>query len=218
MISGKCFNVALVVMLITVFFSCRQREEPQTFVPPGQDSTVNKEKERLAKEEFEMLKNQQGDSAHLNDSLHSATDTTKVDSLKSSAKTSEKKQFVKKEKELNKRLDNPKTAISDYIEFLQRGTTEGGNFEQNMKKASDQWQTSNLNRFKTNYKNTKKIVVLEEPKVISQKDGAATVQVRLKKSDLVNGKTVDMDMVVKYNLIVDSKGKWKIQNNVVVKK
>lgn len=205
------------LITISVFQSCGKKEEPQTFVPPGQDS-INREKERLAREEFERLKNLQNainDTTGRTDSLLALQDSLKTKSDTAKTKAPDKKKFVQKEKELNKRLDNPKTTITDYIEFLQRGTNEGGNFEQNMKRASEQWQSSNINRFKTNYKNTTKIVVLEEPKVISQKGQEATVQVKIKKVDKVNGSTKETEMLVKYNLIADSKGKWKIKNNDV---
>ena len=148
-----------------------------------------------------------------------ARDSSKIasDSSKANQKP-EKKNFVQKEKELNKRLDNPKATITDYIELLQRGTSEGGNFEQNMTKASLQWTSSDVSRFKANYKNTKKIVVLEEPKVISQNGNEATVEVKIKKIDKVNNKDQELEMIVKYNLVADSKGKWKIKDNSVVKK
>lgn len=213
----KFLYIGVLVLCFSVY-SCEKKEEPQTFIPPQQETNVDKEKELKEKEEFERLKNLQDT---LRDSLTSETDTaqTETDTLNSSeGKKDDKKKFVQKEKELNKRLDNPKTAITDYIEFLQRGTSEGGNFEQNMKKANDLWETGNLNRFKTNYKSTKKLIVVEEPKVISQKGNEATVQVRLKKVDDKNGKSEETDMIVKYNLVADSKGKWKIKNNAVTKK
>ena len=213
----KICNIT-VISLFFIFQSCGKKEDQQTFIPPQQETTIDKEKEQKEKEEFERLKRLNDTipdtSAQLTDSVSSQTDTSKI----SEDKKTDKKKFVQKEKELNKRLDNPKTAITDYFEFLKRGTSEGGNFEQNMKKANDLWETGNLSRFKTNYKNTKKIIIVEEPKVISQKGNEATVQVRLKKVDDKNGKNDETDMIVKYNLVADSKGKWKIKNNTVIKK
>ncbi|MBV6477988.1 MAG: hypothetical protein HGGPFJEG_00734 [Ignavibacteria bacterium] len=214
----KKFKFIAISFLCFVIYSCEKKEEPQTFIPPQQETNVDKEKELKEKEEFERLKNLQDTLA---DTLNTGADTSglQIDSLKTSeGKKEDKKKFVQKEKELNKRLDNPKTAVTDYIEFLKRGTSEGGNFEQNMKKANDLWESGNLNRFKTNYKNTKKLIVLEEPKVISQKGNEAVVQVKIKKVDEKNGKNEETEMTVKYNLIADSKGKWKIKNNVVTKK
>jgi len=205
--------------------SCGKKEEPQIFIPPQQQTSIDKEREQKEREEFERLKKLQSgelDSAATdNDTALTASDTSKAksDSTKKHTENKvEKKKLVQKEKELNKRLDNPKTTITDYIEFLQRGTSEGGNFEQNMKRASDLWESGNVNRFKTNYKNTKKLVVLEEPKVISQKGNQATVEVRIKKVDNKNNKEEETEMTVKYNMVADSKGKWKIKNNAVINK
>ena len=140
------------------------------------------------------------------------------DSLAKIRTQEEKKRLVQKEKELNKRLDNPQTAIQDYLEFLKRGTSEGGDFEKNMNKADAQWQDGNLKRFTANYNNTKKIVTLDEPKVVSQNGNNAEVEVRIKKTDIVNDKEVETEMTVKYFLIADGNGKWKIKNNTVIKK
>lgn len=210
------FLKLLIIIVIPVFvYSCGEKEEPQTFIPPDQESTVDKEKERLEREEFERLKRlQNGDI----DSTLASDSTAIADSLKAVKEENKKKNLVQKEKELNKRLDNPSTAITDYLEYLKRGTMAGGNFELNMKKASQQWTSSNIDRFKTNYKNTTKIVVLEEPKIVSQNGSEATVEVRIKKTDKVDGSNNELDMIVKYNLVADSKGKWKIKNNSVVQK
>jgi len=215
----------LTTLTILIIESCGKKEEPQTFVPPQQQTSIDKEKEKKEREEFERLKKLQSgelDSAAIeNDTASTASDTSKIlsDSTKKiSEKKVEKKKLIQKEKELNKRLDNPKSTITDYIEFLQRGTSEGGNFEQNMKRASTLWESANVNRFKTNYKNTKKLVILEEPKVISQKGNEAVVEVKIKKVDSKNSKDEETEMTVKYNLTADSKGKWKIKNNTVIKK
>lgn len=217
----KLYFLFLIVPAILTS-SCGKKEEPQTFVPPQQETSIDQEKEQKEREEFERLKKLQGgDSTSAMDTTSISLDASKVktDTTKKIAeKKVEKKKLVQKEKELNKRLDNPKTTINDYIEFLQRGTNEGGNFEHNMKRASDLWESSNINRFKTNYKNTKKLVILEEPKVISQKGGGAVVEVRLKKVDAKNSKDEETEMTVRYNLVADSKGKWKIRDNTVIKK
>jgi len=212
----KIFSFVIIfISSVILLQSCGKKEEPQTFIPPNQEN-VDKEKERKEREEFERLKNLQNgtdsSSAEI-DSLNTGTDSSNAANQKT-----EKKNFVEKEKELNKRLDNPKNTITDYLELLKRGTGEGGNFEKNMTKASQQWTSSDVNRFKANYKNTKKIVILEEPKIISQKGNEATVEVRIKKIDNVSNKDQELDMVVKYNLVADSKGKWKIKDNVVTKK
>lgn len=206
------------IFLILIIQSCGKKEEPQTFIPPQQESTVDKEKEKKEREEFERLKQLELNKKNPDSSSTKDTSSISKDTSKTSTTKVEKKKLVQKEKELNKRLDNPKTTITDYIEFLKRGTSEGGNFEQNMKKANELWESGNINRFKTNYKNTKKIVVLEEPKVISQKGNEAVVEVKLKKIDKKNNKDEELEMTVKYNLVADDKGKWKIKNNTVTKR
>ncbi|HMS35456.1 MAG TPA: hypothetical protein PKC91_15350 [Ignavibacteria bacterium] len=212
----KIFSVIIIfISFLILLQSCGKKEEPQTFIPPNQEN-VDKEKERKEREEFERLKNLQNGT----DSLSAENDTLKtgIDSSSAANQKTEKKSLVEKEKELNKRLDNPKNTITDYLELLKRGTGEGGNFEKNMTKASQQWTSSDVNRFKANYKNTKKIIILEEPKVISQKGNEATVEVRIKKIDNINSKEQELEMTVKYNLVADSKGKWKIKDNTVIKK
>jgi len=221
----KCFFYAVIIVfpLMTVFLSCDKNEENQ-YTPPEDEISVDKEKELREREEFERLKRLQdgiSDSSGLNsDSLLNAVDSAKIvsDSLAKIRTQEEKKRMVQKEKELNKRLDNPQIAVTDYLEFLKRGTSEGGDFENNMKKADAQWQNGNLKRFTANYKNTKKIVTLDEPKVVSQDGNNAEVEVRIKKTDIVNDKEVETEMTVKYFLIADSNGKWKIKNNTVIKK
>ncbi|HMS64159.1 MAG TPA: hypothetical protein PKD83_02765 [Ignavibacteria bacterium] len=208
-----------IIILIPVLISqsCGKKEEPQTFVPPQQENTIDKEKEQKEREEFDRLKRLRDG---ISDSASIAADTSSqaVDSVKIKTDLeAKKKKLVEKEKELNKRLDNPKTAITDYIEFLQRGTSSGGNFELNMKKASDLWVNGNIDRFKSNYKNTSKIIVVEEPKVVSQSGTNAVVEVKIKKVDGKNNKNEELEMTVKYNLTADSKGKWKIKDNTVVK-
>lgn len=215
-VTKKLFPIFSIIISSSIIFqSCEKKEEPQTFIPPDQQ-TVDKEKELKEREEFERLKRLRDgipDSVSINDSASVGSDSSKAADQKT-----DKKNFVQKEKELNKRLDNPKNAITDYLELLKRGTSEGGNFELNMKKASQQWTSSNVDRFKSSYKNTKKLVILEEPKIISQNGNEATVEVKILKTDKVNDADQNLEMVVKYNLVADSKGKWKIKDNVVVKK
>lgn len=216
MLKKIIFSLTIFLNVILVH-SCGKKEDQQTFIPPPGETTVDKEKEQKEREEFERLKRLEmgiTDSMLALDSLSMSGDSSNVNS----GQKEDSKNLVQKEKELNKRLDNPKVTINDYIELLQRGTSSSGNFEQNMKKASQLWETSNIDRFKTNYKNTKKIIVVDEPKVISQQGNTAIVEVRLKKVDNKNNKDEELDMVVKYNLVADSKGKWKIKDNIVEKK
>ena len=206
------------LLILFLLSSCGKKEE-LVYVPPTPEVRKDPEQERLEREEFERLKRlEQGDTSSVNDtsSALTSTDSANVkDTASSRSVKKEKKELVQKEKELNRRLDNPKTAVTDYIEYLQRAISGGGDFEQNIKKADEQWEKSNVGRFKRNYKDTKKIVVLEEPKVVSQKGDEAVVEVKISKRDLKDGKEVETNMTVKYILTADSKGKWKIRDNKV---
>lgn len=213
------------LVFLAVFSSCQKQDEKQAFVPPDSETRKDPDRERLEREEFERLKKlESGDSASAADTVSAGVDSTAVtdsDSAKSLDQMKdkqEKKKLVQKEKELNKRLDNPTVAVTDYLEFLKRATSGSGNFESNIRKADSQWEKSNIGRFERNYKDTKKIVVVNEPKIVSQKDGNAVVDVRIRKTDVKDGKEVVSDMTVRYVLVADSKGKWKIRENTVTNK
>jgi hypothetical protein len=216
-------NKYLLILLFVVIAitSCNKKEEPQ-FVPPNQEFNADAEKERQAREEFERLKKLQqmtGDSANYNDSLTSYIDSTAIkDSLAAAEKKKKESKTVQKEKELNKKVTNPKTTIDDYLEYIKRGTDEDGNFDKNMKSAASLWEGRSTEKFKSAYKNVKKFVVLSEPEVISQKSGTSTVKVKLKQIEEVNGKEQETEMTVTYNLVADENGKWKIKNNKISKK
>jgi len=94
-------------------------------------------------------------------------------------------------------------------------TEEGGDFDKNMSEASKLWNNRSVNVFKKNYKNTDKFIVESDPKVVSNDNKTAKVKVDIK---TVNEKGVEEDMTVTYILEADSKGKWKIKGNTLVKK
>ena len=142
--------------------------------------------------------------------------TLATDSLKNKDKTPKEKKMEEKEKELNKRLDNPKIAVADYLEYIQRGVNDSKTFDSNMKKASEVWENRTSDSFKKNYKSTKKFVITEEPKVISQKGNSAVVKVKVKQTMVgSDGKEIEKNSEITYNLNADKNGKWKIKSNVV---
>jgi hypothetical protein len=114
---------------------------------------------------------------------------------------------------LNKQTDNPIETVNDYLEYLKRGISDVGKFDENMKKANGLWEKDRLNTLKSNYKTTKKIVIVNEPSVVTNKGKNASVKVKLK----VTNNNKDTDMTVTYNLVADSNGKWKIKNNAIEK-
>lgn len=228
----KTKHLLFIAIIFSLFFSvvfitgCNKKEEQQqTFIPPPQETSSDKEKELKEKEEFLKLKEEelkkqgiQDTSKKINkkDSIAAITkDTTKV--KKETKKEEQKKKFTEKEKELNKKFSDPKVAVRDYLEFIKRGVSEEGSFDGNMKRASEVWEGTTLDKFKSNYKNTKKFVVLTDPEIVSQKGSNATVKVKVKKTDKVKSKEVESDLTVTYNLVADANGKWRIKSNTVKK-
>ena len=218
----------IILLLITAVafsafsFSCNKDQKPeQNQVNQQQEQFVDKDKQLREKEELLKIKEESLNAREqaiikkeqeLGISGTQSTDSTLTD-LKDSTKLKGKDKNSKKEKELNKQTDNPKETVSTYIEYLKRGISDPGKFDENLKKANSLWQTDRLNALKSNYKNTKKIVIINEPTIISNKGNKATVKMKIKKSD----KDKDTDMTVTYYLVADSNGKWKIQNNTIEK-
>lgn len=234
---------ACIISLTVIFSSCDKKDDQQSNLQPQKEYSPDKEKELQERENFLNLREEQikqrEQSMNLLDSLGNKTGTTTKDTSKTSLKNKDiskdkditsskqkkndkKEKLKEKEKELNKRLDSPKSAIVDYLEFIKRGTTEGGNFDENMKKASEVWVSQPVNKFKSNYKNTKNFTIVSQPEVVSQKEGEASVRVKVKKTDIVTKggkkKEEDTELTVTYNLVADKNGKWKIKNNVTQKK
>ncbi len=220
------------LLFTAIFFSlliiagCNKKEEqPQTFIPPPQETSSDKEKELKEKEEFLRLKEEELKKQGLQDTVKKEIKKDSISAItKDTSKTKtqikkeeQKKKFTEKEKELNKKFSDPKAAVKDYLEFIKRGVSEEGSFDGNMKKANEVWDGSSLDKFKANYKNTKKFVMLTDPEVVSQKGSTAVVKVKVKKTDKVKSKEVESDLTVTYNLVADANGKWKIKSNTVKK-
>ena len=207
------------VLLLTVGLcvsSCGDNEN-EDYQPP-QEYSADKEKELQEREEFLRLKEEELRRREQNLDSSGQTDTTSQteskDSVKTEGKKTEKKEDIQKEKELNTRLDNPKATIDDYLEYIKRGT-EGGEFDKNMSEASKLWDNRSVGVFKKNYKDTDKFIIVSDPKVVSSNDNSAKVKVDIKTVDKSGNES---EMTVTYNLIPDSKGKWKIKGNTLIKK
>jgi len=225
----KTYKFLFAVTILFIFFitGCDKKSDQNEMTFDQKETSANKEKELQTKEEMLNIREKEINEKdknlnHIIDSVVAArtgiaqTDGTTTDTSKSKTKTDTKDKKDKnkeKEKELNKRLDNPKVAVNDYLEYVKRAFE--GNFDENMKKASQQWENRPLTAFKNNYKNTKKFIVVEEPQVVSQKGSDASVKVKVKQTDKVNGKDVDKQLTITYKLIADKNGKWKIKSNVV---
>ncbi|MCE1164553.1 MAG: hypothetical protein LWX07_04025 [Bacteroidetes bacterium] len=218
-------GVILISFILTIT-SCNKKEETSN-LPQQKEQYSDKEKELKDKEDFlkikeEQLKQWEERLKKIDSTLiaqgkeTTVTDTSKTvkDTLKSKDKNKEK--FTQKEKELNKRLDNPQTAVGDYLEFIQRGVSDSKTFDANMKKASQVWESRTADSFKKNYKGVKKFIVTEPPTVVSKKGENATVKVKVKQTTVgSDGKEVEKESSITYNLVADKTGKWRIKSNVV---
>jgi len=221
------FIIPFIFLLSFVFlFSCRKSEDPNQQITPQKEISSDKEKELKDKEEFLRIKEQQlkeweeslskkDSTGKFKDKKTEVKDSVKV--AKDTTKTKNKKEekISQKEKELNKRLDNPVTAVNDYLEYIKRGISDSKTYDANMKKASESWESRSADSFKKSYKNTKKFIITQEPSVVSQKDGTASVKVKVKQTQTVSGKEEEKEITVTYNLVADKNGKWKIKSNVV---
>ncbi len=224
----------ILLLLVLSITSCDKKDDQQA-LQQQQEQFANKEKELKDREDFLRLKEEQlkqweerlkqidstlvssGTLSTGSNTLDTAKNTAVTkDSIKVKEKTSKEKKMEEKEKELNKRLDNPKVAVNDYLEYIQRGVNDTKTFDANMKKASQVWENRTTDSFKKNYKSTKKFVITEEPKVVSQKGGTAVVKVKVKQTMVgADGKEVEKNSEITYNLSADKSGKWKIKSNVV---
>lgn len=220
------FIIPFIFLFTFVFLnSCKKDDDQNQQIPPQKEVSSDKEKELKDKEEFLRIKEQQlrewednlnkkdtsgkFKKTEIKDTVKVAKDTSKVKTKKDDKKVSEK------EKELNKRLDNPVTAVSDYLEYIKRGISDSKTYDANMKKASETWESRSADSFKKSYKNTKKFIVTQEPQIVTQKDGTASVKVKVKQTQTVSGKEEEKEITVTYNLVADQSGKWKIKSNVV---
>lgn len=156
-----------------------------------------------------------------NDTSGQFQDLTQV--LKDSLKKveAEKKKEKKKEiqKEITKKFENPTSTVKDYYEYIQRGINESGNFESNMKKAQKYFPSRPVEKLKSGYRNTKQFTIVEEPKVLSQKDDKASVVAKVKQTQVVkkDGKDTEVTktLTVTYNLSAKKNGEWVITGNSV---
>lgn len=212
------------IFAITLLYSCQKKDDQAPQITPPKELSSDKEKELKDKEEFLKLKEQElkawedrlkkqdttgisKTKKEIKDSVKTAKDTSKV--------KTKKDKIAEKEKELNKKFGNPKTAIHDYLEFIQRGISDTKNFDDNMKKASQMWESRNAESFKKSYKGVTKFIVEAEPETVSQKGNVASVKVKIKQTSTKNGKDEEKESTVTYNLVADNNGNWKIKSNIV---
>jgi hypothetical protein len=166
-------------------------------------------------------------SSQKNDSQQTSENLNELENITAQQKDSlkkieaQKKKITKKEiqKEITKRFENPTATVKDYYEYIQRGINESGNFDSNMKKAQKYFPSRSVDKLKSNYRNTKQFSVIEEPKLVTQKDSDATVVAKVKQTQIVKQdgteKEVTKTLTVTYNLKANKNGEWVIVNNTV---
>lgn len=157
----------------------------------------------------------------------SSTDTSSLHQItkiqKDSLKTIEKQKKVEKkkeiQKEITKKFENPTATVKDYYEYIQRGINETGNFESNMTKAHKYFPSRPVDKLKSGYRNTKQFTIVEEPKVLNQKEDKASVVAKVKQTQVVkkDGKDTEVTktLTVTYNLNANKNGEWVIVGNSV---
>jgi len=130
----------------------------------------------------------------------------------------EKKSDKKKEiqKEMSRKFENPVNAVKDYFEYIQRAVNETGNFDANMSKAQKLFPSRTVDKLKGSYRKTKQFVVVEEPKIVANKEDKSTVSAKVKQVDMVtkDGKEqeVTKTIAVTYSLTANNLGQWVISS------
>lgn len=131
----------------------------------------------------------------------------------------EKKEIKEIQKEITKKFENPSTTVKDYYEYIQRAINERGNFDANMKKANNYFPSRSSEKMKASYRNTSSFTVIEEPKVISQKNDKAVVTSKVQQVEVIkkDGKDQEVTKVMRvtYNLSANENGVWVITGNTV---
>lgn len=208
----------MIVAFVAVIVGCNKNQDNQNQLNlPQQQVSSDKEKELQVKEDLLNQRQKELDEREKTLNARDSALTVKTletekgktaDSTKTKKEKDKEKKQTEKEKELNKKLDNPTVAISDYIEFIQRATE--GNYDDNIKKAANCWEKPTVDNMKKQYKNVKKIVIVEQPKVVSQKNNKSQVKIKIKMTRNEGGKEKSDDMTLTYSLKADDNGKWKI--------
>ena len=228
--------IKYIAILIILFFlvGCTKDREEQSKtsfqILADKEKELNDREARIKLKEIELEEREKrmGTGDNTSTTLTTSTDTSTTtqtitqvqkDSLKKVEKV--KKEIKKKEiqKEITTKFENPQSTVKDYYEYIQRGINESGNFETNMKKAQKYFPSRPVDKLKSGYKNTKQFTIVEEPKVLSQKENKASVVSKVKQTQVVkkDGKDTEVTktLTVTYNLTANKNGEWVITGNSV---
>ena len=219
---GKYIISLAALILFTAFIGCGKKEDESKTnfqVLADKEKELNDREARIRLKEIELEEREK--KLNLSETGQNPSDTSlsQTDTSKTVDEKKEKKDMKDIQKEITKKFENPTTTVKDYYEYIQRAINETGNFDANMKKAHNYFPNRSSEKMKASYKNTKSFTVLEEPKVVSQKDDKAVVTSKVKQVEVVkkDGKDTEVArvMTVTYNLTANDKGEWVITGNNV---
>ena len=219
---GKYIISLAALILFSAFIGCGSKDDESKTnfqVLADKEKELNDREARIRLKEIELEEREK--KLNLSETGQNPSDTSlsQTDTSKTVDEKKEKKDMKDIQKEITKKFENPTTTVKDYYEYIQRAINETGNFDANMKKAHNYFPNRSSEKMKASYKNTKSFTVLEEPKVVSQKDDKAVVTSKVKQVEVVkkDGKDTEVArvMTVTYNLTANDKGEWVITGNNV---
>ena len=221
-----------ILLFLGIFIGC-SKDEDQTSktsfqILADKEKELNDREARVKLKEIELEERERRSGLEDNGELTGNTENeltpeeltqNQKDSVKKAETEKKKKQKKEIQKEITKKFENPSSTVKDYYEYIQRGINEEGNFESNMKKAQKYFPTRPVEKLKSGYRNTKQFTVVEEPKVLSQKDDKASVVAKVKQTQIIkkDGKNTEVTktLTVTYNLKAKKDGEWVIVGNTV---
>jgi len=218
-----------VISLGFFVFGCTKKSEESGNKPTFQiladkEKELNDKEARLKLKEIELEEREKRLNGLEGNNLTTTGDSLKLteqkqDTTKLTEKEKKKEKKKEIQKEITKKFENPAGTVKDYYEYIQRGINESGNFDSNMKKAHKYFPSRPVDKLKSGYRNTKQFTVVEEPKVLSQKDDKATVVSKVKQVQIVkkDGKDTEVSktLTVTYNLTANKNGEWVITGNSI---
>ncbi len=225
--------IAVLAILIFVAGCTKERDETSKTsfqILADKEKELNDREARVKLKEIEleerekklgMVENNSNPNIPTDTGTVSTQNMTQVQKDSVKKVEAEKKKEKKKEiqKEITQKFENPTSTVKDYYEYIQRGINETGNFETNMKKAQKYFPSRPVDKLKSGYRNTKQFTIVEEPKVLSQKDNKASVVSKVKQTQVVkkDGKDTEVTktLTVTYNLTANKNGEWVITGNSV---
>jgi hypothetical protein len=229
---NKYFRLILLLPLFTILIGCNKQDEQSKqniqFFAEKEKELNDKEAKLLLKEKeleererkLNLVENKETVN-NTNDTTSTITknqtpaDTTKPKDEKKNK--NEKKKDI--QKDISKKFENPVTTVKDYFDYIQRGINDKGDFDNNMKKANKYYPGRSVDKLKNTYRKTKTFSVVDEPKLVVQKDNTSSVTTKVKQVELIkkdgNEQEVSKTLVVTYNLKANDLGQWVIVSHSV---